>query len=194
MVITTKYPILLGSNSPRRREILTNAGFSFSTISPDINEEYADNMVFQQVPVYLAQKKLDAIKEKNIDKVIICSDTIVVAKNEILNKPSNSKEASEMLHKLSNATHTVITGVCINSPQNSYVFFDEAKVSFKSLSDWEIDFYIKNWQPFDKAGGYGIQDFIGMIGIERIEGSFYTIMGLPIHKVYDILKNYIITE
>lgn len=192
--IHTIFPIILGSKSPRRREILLNGGFDFTVASFDADEQYPSDLKPEDVPLYLSAYKLTSFKTETDTNIVLCADTVVIYNDRVFNKPADKTEGKEMLKTLSGVTHEVITAVSIGTPVETHHIVDKSQVTFKKLSEWEIEFYIKNWQPFDKAGSYGIQDFIGMIGIERIEGSFYTIMGLPIHKVYDVLKQYIITE
>jgi septum formation protein len=184
-----KHTIILGSKSPRRQEILKMAGFNFSVLTTDEDEVIAPGIAVEDIPVYLAQQKARFIQPKiDIDNyVLITADTIVVLDNEIIGKPRDLEEAKLFLKKLSGQTHTVISGVCLTTSNQSIFFSDVAKVHFKDLSPNEIDFYIQNCEVLDKAGAYGVQDWIGLIGIKSIEGSFYNIMGLPIQKVYEAL-------
>ncbi len=189
--------LTLASNSPRRKEILSMAGFSFDIRVIPTDENFPEDMASELVPVYLAEAKATCFEAIIQDEIILCADTVVIVSDSsgqksLLNKPQNAEEAIKMLKSLSNRTHQVVTGVCLFSKDEKISFSDTALVSFKELSDWEINHYISHYQPFDKAGSYGVQDFIGMIGIQKIEGSFYTIMGLPIHKVYENLQKYII--
>lgn len=180
-----KYNIILGSASPRRQQLLKDAGFTFKTVSIDADESFSPTLQAEQIPVYLAEKKAslypDVLKD---DEVLITADTIVWVDNIVLNKPGNEFEATQMLQLLSGKMHQVYTGVCITSNKKKVSFFDETKVYFKPLTEKEITYYIKNYKPFDKAGSYGAQDWLGLIAIERIEGSYFNVMGLPIHKVY----------
>lgn len=191
-MINTKHPIFLASKSPRRHEILKSAGFTFEIINQDIDEKIPPNVTPESVPLCLSTAKLNSLNAKVDNKIVICADTLVFLSSGHLGKPRNRDDAKSMLNKLSNSTHKVITGVSIGTPNGLIELSDTSKVTFKKLSDWEVDFYIDNFQPFDKAGSYGIQDFLGMIGVTHIEGSFYNIMGLPIHKVYEALKPFII--
>jgi len=180
--------MILVSQSPRRKEILEMAGYTFSIYHPNIDEEnYNNQLEIRQIPVYLAVQKAKAAQLVFPDEVLVAADTIVVLNNEIIGKPSNASEAFDMLSRLSGNTHTVITGVCILKDHNSIEFNDFSKVTFKQLTEKEINYYIQKHSPYDKAGSYGCQDFIGLIGIESIEGSFYNVMGLPVHKVYSAL-------
>jgi septum formation protein len=183
-------PLLLASNSPRRQQLLRDAGFEFTIKVKDTNEDFSETMPAVEVPEYLARKKAEAFREELDNQIVLTADTIVVIDNEILNKPKDAVEASEMLRKLSGRQHQVITGVCIMTQESTESFIDIAQVFFRELTDFEIDYYIKTCRPFDKAGAYGVQDFIGMVGIPRMEGSYFTVMGLPVHKVYEGLSKY----
>jgi septum formation protein len=185
-------PLILASNSPRRKEILQNAGYDFSVKVKSTDETFPFDMPVEEVPVFLAKQKAICFKNEIQNEIILCADTVVIVDNQVINKPVDKKEAKEMLRLLSGKIHRVITGVCILTSKNEECFSDATFVHFKELTDWEIDYYIERCKPFDKAGSYGVQDFIGMIGIPKIEGSFYTVMGLPIHLVYEMLKKYII--
>lgn len=183
-------PLVLASNSPRRREIMQNAGYDFSVKVIPTDEHFSASMPVEEVPIFLAKTKAECFRNGLQDEIILCADTVVIIEGEILNKPFDEKEAKTMLRLLSGKVHRVVTGVCIMTAKETVTFADTAFVHFKELTDWEIDYYIKRCKPFDKAGAYGVQDFIGMIGILRIEGSFYTVMGLPIHRVYEALEKY----
>ncbi|RYU95713.1 Maf family nucleotide pyrophosphatase [Emticicia agri] len=185
-------PLILASNSPRRKEIMHNAGFTFSVKVIPTDETFPADMPVAEVPAFLAKNKALCFRENLANEIILCADTVVVVANEIINKPVDTADARRMLRLLSNKVHKVITGVCIMTQEETITFADTTYVTFKELSDWEIEYYIQKCQPFDKAGSYGVQDFIGMIGITKIEGSFYTVMGLPIHKVYEELEKYMI--
>ena len=185
--MTTK-SLILASNSPRRQQLLRELGFEFTIEVRPTSEVYPQTMPPIEVPAYLANQKAEEFRIDLAQKTILCADTIVVVDNEILNKPANATEARAMLKKLSGRAHQVITGVCIMNKQTTRTATDIANVYFKALTDSEIDYYVENYKPFDKAGAYGVQEWIGMIGIERIEGSYYTIMGLPVHLVYELLS------
>jgi septum formation protein len=184
--------LVLASNSPRRKEILTLAGFAFEVMVRETNEEFDSEMDYKAVPEFLARKKAACFEEFDNKTIILSSDTVVINDQKIINKPQSKLEAFEMLNSLSNKTHEVITGVCLKIGDEYSSFSDQTMVTFEKISKAEIDFYIDNYAPFDKAGAYGVQDFIGMIGVSKIEGSFYTVMGLPIHKVYKALKPFIV--
>lgn len=195
-------PLVLASNSPRRREIMHNAGYEFTVKVIPTDESFSEEMPVEEVPVFLARTKAECFRENLQDEIILCADTVVVVDQEnekslvrpskILNKPADYSEAKEMLRMLSGRVHRVITGVCVMTSDETIGFADTSYVHFKELSDWEIEYYIERCKPFDKAGAYGVQDFIGMIGIPKIEGSFYTVMGLPIHRVYEVLEKYVL--
>lgn len=184
--------ITLVSGSPRRKQILEEAGFTIIIRPTDTDESFDPSENLYKVPEILARRKVEAALPQA--GIIIGADTVVIVEGEILNKPSDYEEAFTMLKKLSGKAHEVVTGVCISDPNGIHTFSDCTKVHFKTLEDAEIDYYIKNYKPFDKAGSYGVQDFIGMAGIERIDGSFYTVMGLPIHLIYSQLKPFITWE
>ncbi|MFD2521839.1 Maf family protein [Emticicia soli] len=185
-------PLILASNSPRRKEIMHNAGFEFSVKVIPTDEAFPADMPVEEVPAFLARNKAECFREALSNEIVLCADTVVVVENEIINKPEDVEDARRMLRLLSNRVHRVITGVCIMTEAETITFVDITQVSFKALSEWEIEYYIHKCQPFDKAGSYGVQDFIGMIGIDKIEGSFYTVMGLPIHRVYLALEKYLL--
>ncbi len=184
--------IILGSASPRRKELLSAAGFSFEVRTKDTDESFPSELPSDEVALFVATKKLEALLENlEDDTVLICADTTVVVDNQILNKPKDAAEAREMLQTLSNRSHKVITGVCISSKQKSHSFSVATTVLFKELSSVEIDFYIQEFKPFDKAGGYGIQEWIGHAAIVRIEGSYNNVVGLPTHEVYEALQHFL---
>ncbi len=183
--------LILASNSPRRKQILTDTGFEFIVKVKDVAEDFPSYMPIIEVPVYLATKKANSFVDEIDNNIVLAADTIVAVDNEILNKPADFEEAKSMLEKLSGRQHWVHTGVCIITKEKTISLVDSTQVSFKALTANEIEYYIKACKPFDKAGAYGVQDFIGMIGIEKIEGSFFTVMGLPIHHVYRALEEYI---
>lgn len=182
-------PLILASNSPRRKQILADAGFDFTVKVKPTDEIFPETMPADQVPVFLAEQKAFCFKDKIQDEIILCADTVVIVDGEILNKPPNFEEAQAMLRKQSNKIQKVVTGVCLMTATQKISFADTTLVQFKELSEAEISYYIEKARPFDKAGAYGVQDFIGMVGINRLEGSFYTVMGLPIHRVYEVMKN-----
>lgn len=183
------YYLILASGSPRRQELLQQAGFTFEIRLKSIEEEYSETLSKIEIAPFLAQLKANAFKkELKENELLITADTVVVLEDQELQKPQNFDEAFEMLSKLSGRVHQVITGVCLLSCQKQVVFSEVTNVHFVSLTEKEIETYIKEYKPYDKAGSYGIQEWIGMLGIERIEGSFYNVMGLPIHALYRQLK------
>lgn len=185
-------PFILASNSPRRKEILTQAGFQFTVLPSDVDESFSSSMSPQEVPVMLAERKAKALVESCGNSLVLAADTVVILENEILNKPADKQDALQMLKKLSGKTHEVVTGIALASPQGIITAADSAMVRFRELADWEIAWYVRGGASLDKAGAYGVQDFIGMAGIEKLDGSFYTVMGLPIYQVYQLLKPFIL--
>lgn len=187
-----KYNILLASKSPRRRELLKTLRVPFHCISlGGIDENYPEDMSRSEVPLYLANKKSDAyIKDIKDDELLITADTLVIKDNKIFGKPRNTEEAFEMLRELSGGIHKVITGVCITTTTQRTSFSSATEVKFGDLTDDEISYYIENFTPLDKAGAYGIQEWIGSVAVEWIKGSFYNVMGLPVHRLYQELKNF----
>lgn len=190
MLMLTK-PLILGSGSPRRKEILEKAGFQFNVEVKPTDESFPDEMPVEAVAGYLASQKVGEFGHEYDDQIVLCSDTVVILNGEIMNKPENEEEATLMLKRLSGNRHKVITGVSVKVNGKVTTFSDECLVSFDDLWEQEIDYYLKTCKPFDKAGAYGIQDFIGMAKISKLEGSFYTVMGLPVHKVYQVLAPFI---
>lgn len=185
-----KYNIILCSNSPRRKELLKGLGISFRTrVIENIDESYDKNLSGIEIVEMITQKKAAAYKQTmNLNELIITADTIVYANGKVLGKPKDRHDAIRMLGLLSGKSHEVITGVCVQTFNKQILFSTSTKVEFMSLTDDEIEFYIDNYHPFDKAGAYGIQEWIGFIGVKSIQGSFYNVMGLPIQKLYTKLK------
>ena len=190
--LSLHYPLILASNSPRRREILSQAGFAFSVVASDVDESFSADIPLAEVPVFLSEKKARVLADINPHAIILAADTVVILDNVILNKPADKSEAREMLQLLSGKKHEVVTGITLITPNETVSIADSAKVSFRALADWEVDWYVKGGFGLDKAGAYGVQDFIGMAGIEKMNGSFYTVMGLPIFHVFNLLKPYIL--
>ena len=182
------YPLILASGSPRRRQLLTDTGFPFSVEVRPTDESFPADMPANEVAEFLARQKAAEFAHDLGPRLVLCADTVVILDGQILNKPADVPDAQRMLRRLSGRAHRVRTGVCLLSPDGMTSFTDEATVYFNFLTDEEIDYYIRVCQPFDKAGAYGAQDFIGLVGVHRIEGSFYTVMGLPTHRVYEALK------
>ncbi len=186
------YNFILGSNSPRRKEILKEIGLEFSIYPSNIDENFNKEIELEDIPVFLAEKKANALKNKlKANDILITADTIVIQNNELLSKPENTYQAKEMLEKLSGKSHKVITGVCLSNKNNKSIFSCETIVTFNDLNKFEIEFYINKYKPFDKAGSYGIQEWIGLIGVKKIEGSYTNVVGLPASMVYTELKKFI---
>ncbi|MBZ9786120.1 Maf family nucleotide pyrophosphatase [Psychroflexus sp. CAK57W] len=180
--------VILASGSPRRQEILKSIGVDFEVELRSVDEVFSHKLKHHEISDYLAQLKAEQFDDLKPNDVLITGDTIVWHQNKALNKPSDSEEAFEMLQSLSNTTHEVISSFCIKTTEKTETFYDTTQVRFKSLTEDEIWHYIHTYQPFDKAGAYGIQEWIGQVGISEIKGSFYTVMGFPIHKVYTELS------
>lgn len=185
------YKVILGSGSPRRKQLLSSMDIEFEQRVKDVEEDILPSWKTKEVAQKLAERKALAqqkeLKENDADflnEVLITSDTIVVIEDKILNKPQNVIEAREMLNLLSGKKHLVITGVCLCTKSKLYSFSDETEVFFKEFSQNEIDYYIQKYKPFDKAGAYGAQEWLGMIGVEKINGSYFNVMGLPVQKLY----------
>lgn len=184
------YKIILASGSPRRQQFFKDLAIDFEIRLKEIAEIYPPNLIEEDITDYLAVLKSDAFEgELLANEILITSDTIVWHENKALGKPKNYEEAFLMLQSLSNKTHKVITSVCFKTAIKIEVISETTKVTFNSLSEQEIKYYLDNYSPYDKAGSYGIQDWIGCIGVAKIEGSYPNVMGLPIDKVYHYLKN-----
>ena len=192
MHIPLSRPLILASHSPRRRQLLAQCGFDFSTEVRPTDETFPPTMPPDEVPAYLSRRKAERFQDDATDSLVLCADTIVVKDEVILNKPADEKSAIEMLNYLSGATHRVVTGICLLDQKKYLTRTDTATVTFRKFAPSELESYVKYQPPLDKAGGYGIQDWIGLTGIERIEGSYYTIMGLPTHLVYGMLRPYFV--
>lgn len=181
-------PIILASKSPRRQELLQLLGFDFSVELKDVDESYPSNLSPSEISVYIAKKKAEAFGNVQ-GKIVITADTIVALNGEILGKPQDASHAQEMLQKLSGSVHEVYTGVSILTDEKTVSFFDLSEVSCRKVSLSEINYYIENFKPFDKAGSYGIQDWWGLAVVEYIKGSYTNVMGLPTEKLYKTLSN-----
>lgn len=166
---------------------MREAGYVFTVEKPDVDESFPNELPVEQVARYLALKKAEFFRTGLHEEVVLTADTVVILDNEILNKPADRKEAIDMLTRLSGRTHMVMTGVCILSKEREESFDDTTEVTFRKLSQAEIEFYVDTYKPFDKAGAYGAQDWIGMTAIEKINGSYFNVMGLPVHRVYEHL-------
>lgn len=184
-----KRKIILGSGSPRRKELLKGLGFNFEVITKPTDESFPDNLRAEEIPMFLAKKKADAFHVNEInDALLITADTIVWVNNTVLNKPQHVDDAFAMLQTLSGTMHQVYTGVCLRTAKETSCFSVETKVFFRTLSKDEITWYIQHYQPFDKAGAYGAQEWIGFSAIERLEGSYFNVMGLPTMEVWEAIK------
>ena len=185
------YKIILASNSPRRKELLAGLDLDFEVhVLKDIDESYPDDLPASEVAAYISHKKAAAYK--NIiaeDQLVITADTVVVLGNQILGKPATREEAVEMLRALSGKTHHVITGVCLTTTEEQRSLSVTSEVTFKVLSDEEIDYYVDNYRPYDKAGAYGIQEWIGYVGVTGLKGSYFNVMGLPVQRIYQELAD-----
>ena len=180
--------IILGSNSPRRKQLLQDAGINFEIRAFPTNESYPTKLKGSEITEYLVKKKSQEFKGVKDDEIIITADTIVWAQNEHLGKPNNMTEAKKFLEKLSNMKHEVITSVCFTEKEKQTIISESTFVLFKKLSINEIDYYLNNFDFLDKAGAYGIQDWIGNTGVKRIEGSYTNVVGLPVCQVIEVLQ------
>ena len=185
-----KYRIVLASNSPRRKELLSGLGIQYEVKTlPDIDESYPEGLDGMEIPAFIARSKADAYRSvMQPDELIITADTIVWLDGKVMGKPRDAEEAREMLRALSGQTHQVITGVCLTTPVYQKAFATMTDVTFATLSEEEITYYVDRYSPMDKAGSYGIQEWIGFIGVESISGSYFNVMGLPIQRLYTELK------
>jgi septum formation protein len=183
------FQLILGSASPRRQELLKSLGFEFLTKPVNVDEtHWPEDLQAQEIPLFLAKLKANAYeKELQETDLLITADTIVWCEGKIFNKPADFSEGKKMLETLSGKMHEVFTAVCLKSATKQITFYDVSRVYFKNLKPEEIEYYLTNFSPYDKAGGYGVQDWIGYIGIDRIEGSFYNVMGLPVKSLYEEL-------
>ena len=190
---TKGYHIILGSGSPRRKELLGELGFEFKVDTRNTFEEvYSEDTPQERIPEVLSEgKSLGFHRNLTENEILITSDTLVLCEGRVMGKPRDREDAVDMLKALSGKSHKVITAVTMRDSKGMKTVSDTAIVHFKELKDNEIDYYIDNYRPFDKAGAYGIQEWIGYIGIDRIEGSYFTIMGLPVHLVYELLLEFI---
>ncbi|WP_343660590.1 Maf family nucleotide pyrophosphatase [Chryseobacterium sp.] len=180
--------LLLASQSPRRKELLSSLGFKFEVVKIDCEEILPENIKIEDAAAYLSDLKAEAFRSLEADEVLLTADTVVAVDHQILGKPKDEADAFKMLQSLSGRTHQVYTGITIKTVNKSFTETDVADVTLDQLTDEEINYYIQNYKPFDKAGSYGIQEWLGMAKIRSLTGSFYTIMGLPTHLVYKILK------
>ena len=185
-----KYHIILASNSPRRKELLGGLGIPFEVkVLPDIKENYPENLPVTEIAEFIAREKAAAyVQVMDEHDLVITADTVVIAQGEVMGKPIDADDARRMLQKLSGCKHQVVTGVCLTTRQVQRHFSVTTDVTFKQLSDEDINYYIERYQPFDKAGAYGIQEWIGYIGVTGLEGSYFNVMGLPVQRIYTELS------
>lgn len=187
-----EYNFILGSNSPRRSQILKEMGLDFKIIASNIDETIPKGIKNKNVPIYLAKEKANFLfKELNKNEILITADTIVLMNDEIITKPSNKKDAKDILQKISNNKHEVITGICITSDSNQHSFSSKTEVFFNKISDSEIEYYLEKFKPYDKAGSYGIQEWLGLISVRKIIGSYTNVVGLPSSELYQELNKFI---
>lgn len=187
-----KWHVILASNSPRRKELLGGLGIPFEVrVLKDIDESYPSHLKGAEIPLFISKKKAEAyLSTLHDDELLITADTIVSLDGEALGKPADAEEAVRMLQMLSGRVHDVMTGVCVTTRSKERSFVSETKVRFATLTAEEIQFYVDHYAPLDKAGAYGIQEWIGFAGVEAIEGSYFNVMGLPIQRLYTLLKDF----
>ncbi len=187
------YNVILASNSPRRKELLSGLGIQYIVQTlPNIDESYPENLSGADIPQYIAEQKASAYSEHMAeDDLIITADTVVILGDEVLGKPKDANDAYRMLRALSGQTHQVITGVCITTKKKKVTFSAQTDVTFVELTDDEITWYVDTYKPMDKAGSYGVQEWIGYIAVSSMNGSFYNVMGLPVQLLYHELKKFV---
>jgi len=183
--------IILASKSPRRQQLLSGLEIEFEVRTKEVDETFPEDLQEEAIPLFLSRLKAEAFRGELLpDELLLTADTIVWVNGHVLNKPDNEVEALAMLLELNGTAHSVYTGVCLTTSERQECFFDETKVSFVQLSEDELRHYVERYKPFDKAGSYGAQELIGYIAIDRIEGSYFNVMGLPLHKLYDCLRKW----
>lgn len=187
-----RWKIILASNSPRRKELLAGIDVNFEVrVLKNIDESYPSELPTKEIAEYISKKKAAAYLETMADdELVITADTIVVLGDEVMGKPHDDADARRMLRELSGRTHQVITGVTLTTHERQHSFSVETDVTFKELTDEEIDYYVSTYQPMDKAGAYGIQEWIGYIGVTALKGSYFNVMGLPVQRIYEALKTF----
>ena len=187
-----QYEVILASQSPRRKMLFESLGFPFVQRSIDVEECFPETLKAGEIPSYLAQKKANAVRSELLDhQLLITADTVVWIGNEALNKPQDLEEARLMLRKISHAQHSVFTAFCLCTKDKAKVYCEETKVWFNALSEEEINHYLTHYRPLDKAGAYGIQEFIGLIGIQKVEGDFYNVVGFPMQRFWKELHGFL---
>jgi len=184
--------LILASGSPRRKELMQTLGLPFSVLVSDVDENFPENFPPEKVPALLSERKANTILRLEPEAIVLAADTVVVAGHSILNKPEDEASAMQMLEELSGRVHSVYTAFTLASAFHSITITDKADVYFKSLTQKEINYYLQKGNPYDKAGAYGIQEWIGLVAVERIEGSYFTVMGLPCHLVWQqLIEHYL---
>lgn len=185
--------ILLASKSPRRQKLLHDLGLHYKIIELEVDETYPENLQAEEIALYLCRKKADAFNPGSLkpNTVLVTADTIVWLDGKCIGKPSGRNEAIRMLTQLAGREHSVYTGICLRTAEKEKVFFSHTLVKFNDLHESDIEFYIDNFKPYDKAGSYGIQDWIGLTGVEKVDGCYYNVMGFPVQQFYDELKKFI---
>jgi septum formation protein len=183
-------PLILASKSPRRQELMQFMGLDFKVLLKDVDESYPEHLSPAEIACYIAEKKAVAFTAERLESLVITADTIVAYDGEILGKPADATDAKRMLSKLSGSTHQVYTGVSLAFKDKLKTFYDQTEVCFRTLTEEEIAYYIASYKPFDKAGSYGIQDWLGFVAVEKITGSYTNVMGLPTEKLYTALSNF----
>jgi len=189
-MVSDRYHIILASNSPRRKELLGGLDIPFDVrVLDGIDESYPEDLPTKEIAGYISKKKAAAYQQTiAADELIITADTIVILGQKVMGKPKDAEEAKRMLHELSGQTHQVITGVCLTTKEKQVSFSVETDVTFKKLTDEEVNYYVDHYRPFDKAGAYGIQEWIGHVGVTGMNGSYFNVMGLPVQRIYEALK------
>lgn len=187
-----KYNIVLASKSPRRQELLKGIGVVFSILTKEVDESFPSRLPLIDVAPFLSLKKAKAFEDAELPEnyMVITADTVVIVENEILGKPKDRDDAVRMMNLLSGKVHKVVTGVTVHTKEKTKTFSVTSKVTFETLDNQEVDYYIDNFKPYDKAGAYGVQEWIGYIGVSNVEGSYYNVMGLPTQKLYKVLKEF----
>ena len=192
VITNSPYRYILGSKSPRRQELLAHLGVDFDVRGSDVEETYPSDLKVDEVAVYLAGLKGNWYRNTiEKDKLFITADTVVILGNEILEKPSGKEHAMEMIRKLSGKTHRVMTGVALTTAATQHCFSETTSVTFKKLRESEIEYYVDRYKPYDKAGAYGIQEWIGLVAVSSIEGCFFNVIGLPVPRLYSELQSFI---
>ncbi len=191
-MVAKDYKIILASNSPRRKELLAGLDIDFEVrVLKNIDESYPDDLPTRNIAEYISRKKAAAYQQQIADdELVITADTIVVLDHDVMGKPKDEEDACRMLHELSGQTHQVITGVTLTTTQRQMSFSVETDVTFKQFTDEEINYYVTRYKPYDKAGAYGIQEWIGYIGVTALQGSYFNVMGLPVQRIYEALRQF----